>query len=83
MDKLSPSLFVQGRTVALMDVLEIIDCVQSDLKRHKRKQNYKTYRAIIECMIENRTILREVTESFVRCKDDVNSDLEVFVERSS
>lgn len=62
--------YVQGYTAALQDVLKVIREIQPDLKYHKRKQNAKTYEEILQCMIENRTILRETTDSFVRCTAD-------------
>ena len=62
--------YVQGYTAALQDVLKVIREIQPDLKYHKRKQNAKTYEEILRCMIENRTILRETTDSFVRCTAD-------------
>lgn len=75
------SMYIQGYTAALQDVLKTIDCIQFDLKYHKRKQNHKTYRAIIECMIKNRATLREVPYSFVRCNDSADGGFEVFVQR--
>jgi len=72
--------YVQGYTAALKDVCETIDQIQADLKIHKRKQNYKTYKAIIECMLENRVILRENPNAFIRCSDKEKSGFEIFTE---
>ena len=68
-------LYVDGYRSALQDVLEVIDYIQDDLKTHKRKQNAKTYKAIVECMMENRTVLRENPKAFIRCKSDGGYEL--------
>lgn len=81
MDKMFSYEYVQGYTAALQDVLETIDDIQNDLKKHKRKQNSKTYKAIAECMLKNRVILREEPYAFVRCNDNVEGGFEVYVER--
>ena len=54
MDKLFGLQYVQGYTAALQDVLETFAALQDDMKRHKRKQNYKSYKAVVECMLKNR-----------------------------
>ena len=74
------SMYIQGYTAALQDALNTIDSIQVDLKHHKRRQSAKTYKAILECMIKNRTVLREVPGSFVRCNDKVDGGFEVYVE---
>ena len=76
-----PSTYVRGYTTALQDVLRTIEFIQSDLKYHKRRQNSKTYKAIIECMIKNRVILREEPRAFVRCNDNVDGGFEVYIEK--
>lgn len=70
--------YVQGYTAALEDVLKMFAEIQMDLKRHGRKQNYNTYKAIVECMLENRTILRETTGAFIRCSDKAECGFEVW-----
>ena len=59
--------YIQGYTAALLDVLNTFGLIQADLKAHKRKQSLKTYSGIIQCMLENRTILRETADAFIRC----------------
>ena len=81
MDRMFDFLYVQGYTAALQDVLMTIDCIQPDLKHHKRKQNYKTYKAIIECMLKNRVILREEPCAFVRCSSTNQNEFEVYIEK--
>lgn len=78
MDRMFDILYVQGYTAALQDVLMTIDSIQPDLQLHKRRQNYKTYKAIIECMLKNRAILREDPNAFVRC--NVEGGFEVYIE---
>lgn len=82
MNKLFSYEYVQGYTAALQDVLNTITEIQCDLKIHKRKQNYKTYTAILECMLKNRAILREEPYAFVRCNDNVESGFEVYIGKS-
>ena len=72
--------YIQGYTAALMDVLKTFSEIQTDLKIHRRKQNFKTYSGIVECMLENRTILRETTDAFVRCTGDTKNGFEVWRE---
>lgn len=81
MDKMFGYEYVQGYTAALQDVLETINDIQDDLKRHKRKQNSKTYKAIVECMLRNRVILREEPYAFVRCNDEAEGGYEVYISR--
>ena len=73
-------MYIQGYTAALQDVLSTIDNIQVDLKHHKRRQGAKTYKAILECMIKNRAVLREVPGAFIRCNDKVDGGFEVYVE---
>lgn len=73
-------MYVQGYTAALQDVLKTIDMIQMDLKCHKRRQNYKTYKAIIECMLKNRVVLREEPGAFVRCNDKAKDGFEIYIE---
>lgn len=72
--------YAQGYTAALQDAIAVIDLIQTDMKRHKRKQSYKSYRAILRCMLENRTILRENPDAFIRCNDAVEGGYEVYIE---
>lgn len=81
MEHLFPQMYVQGYTAALQDVIRILTNIQPDLKFHKRKQNAKTYIAILNCMLENRCVLRENPKSFIRCNDSVPGGFEVFVEK--
>lgn len=73
-------LYVQGYTAALQDALSVFQYIQEDLKGHKRKQNCKTYKAILECMIDGRSILRENPDAFVRCNDSVPGGFEIFIQ---
>lgn len=81
MDRMFDILYVQGYTAALQDVLMTIDSIQPDLQLHKRKQNHKTYKAIIECMLKNRAILREDPNAFVRCSSTNPNEFEVYIEK--
>lgn len=80
MEKIFGIEYVQGYTAALQDVLTTLECIQIDLKRHKRRQCYKTYKAIINCMLENRVILRENPDAFVRCNDDARNGFEIYIQ---
>ena len=73
MSQFSPNFdycYVQGYTAALQDVLNTFEQIQPDLKRHGKKQSYKTYKELVECMLKNRTCLREIPNSFIRCRAD-------------
>lgn len=72
--------YIQGYTAALQDVLKIIDSIQTDLKTHKRKQNYKTYKALFSTLLNNRVILRECPDAFIRCNDSVETGFEIYIE---
>lgn len=74
-------LYVQGYTAALLDVLRVFDCIQLDLKIHKRKQNYKTYKGIVEAILSNRTILRENPDAFIRCNDNAENGFELWFDK--
>lgn len=76
-EKEFPYMYVQGYLAALQDVRDTIYFIQDDLKLHNRKQNAKTYMAIINCIITNRSILREEPGAFVRCNDN---GYEVYIE---
>lgn len=82
MNKLFGHEYCQGYTAALQDVLNVIDQIQPDLKLHKRRQSSKTYKAIINCMLDNRILLREHPNAFIRCNDKVDGGFEPFIEGS-
>ena len=58
----------------------IITNIEEDLKSHKRRQNAKTFRALIRCMIENRTALREIPNAFIRCNNNAKDGFELWWE---
>lgn len=66
-----------GYTMALLKVLETFDIIQPDLKEHKRKQNYKTYRAIVDFILKNREALNEDPGAIIRCSDDADGGFEL------
>ena len=72
--------YIQGYTAALLDVRAVLDDIEYDLKIHKRRQNLKTIRQIIDCMIANRIVLRENPEAFVRCNDNADGGFEIYIE---
>ena len=79
MDKLFGTEYIQGYTAGIREVIEEIECIQEDLRNHKRKQNYQTYRAILDTILENRVLLREESRAFVRCNDNAPRGFEVFI----
>lgn len=81
MQKLFSYEYVQGYTAALQDVLMTLESMPEDLKLHKRRQNIKTLKAIVECMLANRAILRETPGAFVRCNNDVPGGFEIYIEK--
>lgn len=61
--------FNHGYTRALLKVREQLDSnFSEDLKRHKMRLNVKTLEQAIDCMIENRELLRDNPQAFLRCK---------------
>lgn len=78
MTKLFGIEYVQGYTAALLDVLHVIEYIQGDLKDHKRRQSAKTYKALIQCMIDNRVTLRENPDAFIRCNEQVDGGFELW-----
>ena len=73
--------YVQGYTAAIQDAIEVVEYIQKDLKIHKRKQNAKTYLAILRCMLKGRALLRESSTAFVRCNDRAPDGFEIWDSR--
>jgi len=49
-----------------------------DMRRHKRKWTAKTFDSVMKVMIDNREILRECPDSFIRCNNAVSDGFEVW-----
>lgn len=81
-ERMFPPAYNQGYMQALLDLMNVLDgSLQDDLKFHKRKQNNKTYKAIIKCILDNHIAFREYgRQAFVRCNNDVEGGFEVYVE---
>lgn len=61
--------FNHGFICALLKVRDQLDAAfAEDLKRHKMRLNAKTLEQAIDCMIENRELLRDNPQAFLRCK---------------
>lgn len=80
MERMLNTLYVQGYTAALQDVIKVFDNIQDDLKRHKVRRDYKTYKDLFACMIENRAVLRDIPGAFIRYNGKLKK-FEVYVER--
>ena len=78
---ISDLCYIQGYTAAIQDAIEVVDYIQTDLKRHGRKQNAKTYTAILKCMLKGRVLLRESSTAFVRCNDHAKDGFEIWDSR--
>lgn len=70
--------YVQGYTAALLDVLDVFAYIQDDLKLHKRRQSAQTYKAIVQCILQNRAALRENPDTFIRCNDNIDGGFELW-----
>lgn len=72
--------YAQGYTAALQDVLSYFESHSflEDLKRHKRKQTLKELSKFIRCMIDNRTVLREDPDAFIRCNNEAKNGYELW-----
>lgn len=70
--------YVQGYLQALMDVRDVFQYIDLDMKFHKRKRSLSEYMKLIDLMIKGRQILRERPEVFIRCS--ANGGYEFFDE---
>lgn len=68
--------YIRGFTKGLQKAQEIIMCIESDMKAHKRRVNVKSLIKIFNVAIKDREKLRENQEAFVRCIGD--NDYEVY-----
>lgn len=78
---ISDPCYIQGYTAAIQDAIEVVKYIQTDLKSHGRKQNAKTYTAILKCMLKGRVLLRESSTAFVRCSDHAKDGFEIWDSR--
>ena len=78
---ISDPCYIQGYTAAIQDAIEVVKYIQTDLKSHGRKQNAKTYTAILKCMLKGRVLLRESATAFVRCNDRTDDGFEIWDSR--
>lgn len=62
--------YVQGYLQALMDVRDVFQYIDIDMKLHKRKRSLAEYMKLIDLMINGRQILRERPEVFIRCSSN-------------
>ena len=60
--------YVQGYLQALIDVKDVFQYIDLDMRIHKRRRTAAEYQEIIDLMIQGRQILRERPEVFIRCK---------------
>jgi hypothetical protein len=81
LERINDPCYVQGYTAAIQDAIEVVDYIQTDLKRHGRKQSAKTYCAILKCMLKGRVLLRESSTAFVRCNDRAKDGFEIWDSR--
>ena len=81
LERINDPCYVQGYTAAIQDAIEVVSYIQQDLKSHGRKQNAKTYTAILKCMLKGRVLLRESSTAFVRCNDQDKDGFEIWDSR--
>ena len=81
MMRIDDPCYIQGYTAAIQDAIKVVEYIQKDLKIHKRKQNAKTYLAILRCMLKGRVLLRESSTAFVRCNDRAPDGFEIWDSR--
>lgn len=82
MNKMFPTEYIQGFRVALLMVREGLTdpLLATDLKIHKIPFNRQTIIRYLDCMIENRVILRENPDAFIRCNNKIDGGFEVYIE---
>ena len=81
MERINDPCYVQGYTAAIQDAIQVVEYIQTDLKSQGRKQNAKTYTAILKCMLKGRVLLRESSTAFVRCSDHAKDGFEIWDSR--
>ena len=60
-----------GFTRALLKVKEQLDTnLAEDMRRHKMRFTAKNIESAVDCMIDNRELLRDNPQAFLRCKKD-------------
>lgn len=69
MERLSGE-FNRGYTKAILDVKEIFDYVDIDLRYHSKRMNQKLAQELLTVILENREKIREDRDCFIRwnCK---------------
>lgn len=67
-----PMEYVQGYHAALADVRRVLlgDGMVQDMKFHKRRITLSALREMVDVLIDERAILRENPNAFVRCKSE-------------
>ena len=58
--------YIRGYTKAIMDMSEIFDYVNNDLKHHKKRFNDKLAKELLQCVLTNREKIREDRDGFIR-----------------
>ena len=56
----------RGYTKAIMDIQEVFNYIQEDLKWHKKKLTPKLTSQLLNCCLHNRERLRESVNGFIR-----------------
>lgn len=65
-DRLSGE-YIRGYTKAIMDLQEVFDYVQPDLRWHHKNMNASLSKKLLKCCLENRENLRERnSQGFIR-----------------
>lgn len=58
--------YIWGFTKGIMTVMEIFRYVNEDLKCHHRGMTYRVCRELLDCILENRAVIREQRKGFIR-----------------
>lgn len=58
--------YIRGYTKTIMDMSEIFDYVNNDLKHHKKRLNDKLAKELLQCVLTNREKIREDRDGFIR-----------------
>lgn len=72
MDRLSGD-YNRGYTRGIMDVKEVFEYIQYDLKHHNKRLTLNLMKQLLECCLENRENLRESQRGFIRYNGKTDS----------
>lgn len=65
--------YIRGYTRAIMDIIEIFEYIQPDLKNHHKNLNGKLAMQLLKVILENRGKIRDGWNGFIRFNGKLNN----------